>query len=81
MKFITFQSVGWVRFYTAQAGTCYFLNDHLGTTQTVIDSSAQVVWQAADLPFGKAQIVTGAVENNFRFPGQYFDKETGFHYN
>jgi len=40
-----------------------------------------VVWQAAYLPFGQAQIVTGTVTNNLRFPGQYFDAETGLHYN
>ncbi len=47
----------------------------------MIDSSAQVVWQTAYLPFGKAQIVTETVENNFRFPGQYYDSETGLYYN
>ncbi len=26
-------------------------------------------------------IVTDEVRNNFRFPGQYFDQETGLHYN
>jgi len=40
-----------------------------------------VVWQAAYLPFGQAQIVTGTVTNNLRFPGQYYDSETGLHYN
>jgi len=39
------------------------------------------VWAAAYLPFGEAQIITEIVENNFRFPGQYFDAETGLHYN
>ncbi len=47
----------------------------------MIDSSAQLVWQTAYLPFGKAQIVTETIENNFRFPGQYCDNETGLHYN
>lgn len=67
--------------YGARAGTYYFLNDHLGTPHTLIDESAQVVWQAAYLPFGKAQIMTETIENHFRFPGQYYDFETGLHYN
>ena len=40
-----------------------------------------MVWQAAYLPFGEAQLRVGTVTNNLRFPGQYFDAETGLHYN
>ena len=32
-------------------------------------------------PFGRASVTTQAVVNNLRFPGQYFDAETGLHYN
>jgi len=59
----------------------YFINDHLDTPRKLIDESGHIVWKAAYLPFGKAQIVTETVTNNFRFPGQYFDTETGLHYN
>ncbi len=55
----------------------YFLNDHLGTPQKIVDSAGKVVWEAAYLAFGEAQILTGDIVNNFRFPGQYFDAETG----
>ena len=39
------------------------------------------MWQAAYLPFGEAQLRVGTITNNLRFPGQYFDAETGLHYN
>jgi RHS repeat-associated protein len=33
-------------------------------------------------PFGKASVSPAStVENNLRFPGQYYDRETGLHYN
>jgi RHS repeat-associated protein len=59
----------------------YYLNDHLGTPITVIDEDNTVVWAADYKPFGQAEITIDTFENNFRFPGQYYDKETGFHYN
>jgi RHS repeat-associated protein len=60
----------------------FYLNDHLGNPQYVTNENAVVVWEARYLPFGQA-IVNGhsTVENNFRFPGQYYDGETGLHYN
>ncbi|MEE4358520.1 MAG: RHS repeat-associated core domain-containing protein [Desulfococcaceae bacterium] len=33
------------------------------------------------MPFGKARILIADIENNLRFPGQYYDRETGLHYN
>jgi RHS repeat-associated protein len=46
-----------------------------------VDSSGTVVWKAVYFPFGKTQILTETITNNIRFPGQYFDAETGLHYN
>ena len=63
------------------AGTYYYHNDHLGTPQVMTDISAAVVWQANYTPFGEADIVVEAVTNNIRFPGQYYDQESGLHYN
>jgi RHS repeat-associated protein len=40
-----------------------------------------VVWQADFKPFGEVDITVEDVENNFRFSGQYYDDETGLHYN
>ncbi|MFH0783494.1 MAG: RHS repeat-associated core domain-containing protein [Pseudomonadota bacterium] len=70
-----------VKEYQTTPGTYYFINDHLGTPQRLVNATGTVVWQAAYLPFGKAQITVETVKNNLRFPGQYYDAETGLHYN
>ena len=59
----------------------YYQNDHLGTPQVLTNDSGSIVWKASYTPFGKAQISIESVENPFRFPGQYYDQETGLHYN
>jgi len=60
----------------------YYHVDHLGTPQAMSDSTGSLVWKAAYEPFGKATVsAASTVENNLRFPGQYYDRETGLHYN
>ena len=59
----------------------WYQNDHLGTPQKLVDSSGTVVWSAAYTAFGEAQVSVETVTNNLRFPGQYYDAETGLHYN
>ncbi len=56
-------------------------NDHLGTPQKMSDSSGTVVWSADYKPFGEATITVSTITNNLRFPGQYYDAETGLNYN
>ena len=59
----------------------YFIHaDRLGTPQTVTDGSQSVKWSATYLPFGLAT-TTGSVTQNLRFPGQYYDIETGLYHN
>jgi len=64
-------------------GEYYFYhNDHLGTPQKLTASNGAVVWSAYYFSFGKAHVAPeSTVVNNLRFPGQYFDEETGLHYN
>ena len=62
-------------------GAYYYINDYLGAPQIITDDSGSVVWQAEYLPFGNVNILTAEIENNLRFPGQYYDDETGLHYN
>jgi RHS repeat-associated protein len=60
----------------------FFLTDHLGTPQKLITATGQTAWNATYDTFGRATVAASStVENNLRFPGQYFDAETGFHYN
>ncbi len=59
----------------------YYHNDHLGTPQKMTDGTGQVVWEGEFKPFGEAITVTGSITNNLRFPGQYYDSETGLNYN
>jgi RHS repeat-associated protein len=54
----------------------------LGTPQKLITATGETVWSASYDTFGRATVAGGStIENNLRFPGQYFDAETGFHYN
>ena len=59
----------------------YYINDHLGTPQKVIDQDVNVVWAADYKPFGEVNETVETFDNLFRFPGQYFDQETMLHYN
>ncbi len=73
---------------THQNGQTYAVHtDHLGTPRVITDSSYVEVWRWDSDPFG----TTAANEDpggggstfayNLRFPGQYYDAETGLHYN
>jgi len=69
--------------FMTEGGSYYFYrNDHLGTPQKLIDENGNVVWSAEYTAFGEAIVdPASTVENNLRFPGQYFDEETNLHYN
>jgi RHS repeat-associated protein len=61
--------------------TFYFLHDDmLGTPQLATDINQAVQWQASYDSFGQAS-VSGTITQNLRFPGQYFDVETGWNHN
>jgi len=64
-------------------GNYYFYqNDHLGTPQKLTVVNGAVVWSAKYSSFGEANVyISSTVTNNLRFSGQYFDQETGLHYN
>ncbi len=64
-----------------QTSYYYYHNDHLGTPQLLTDQDQNVVWAGHYSPFGEVTIATETVENNLRFAGQYFDNESGLHYN
>ncbi|MEA3476644.1 MAG: RHS repeat-associated core domain-containing protein, partial [Bacteroidota bacterium] len=67
-----------------KSGTEYYFyhNDLLGTPQKMTAVNGAVVWSAKYDSFGKASVDgASAIANDLRFPGQYFDDETGLHYN
>ncbi len=64
-----------MQLYGDDAGWYYFVNDHLGTPQKVVNNAGSVVWEAG------YRLLIADIENNLRFPGQYFDAEIGLHYN
>jgi RHS repeat-associated protein len=60
----------------------FYHNDHLGTPQKMTSVSGAVVWSAKYESFGKAIVdPNSTITTNLRFPGQYFDDDTGVHYN
>ncbi|MBM4146703.1 MAG: hypothetical protein FJ240_10620 [Nitrospira sp.] len=59
----------------------FYHTDHLGTPIMMTDSSGNKVWEGEFLPFGESLAITGTIKNNLRFPGQYYDAETGLHQN
>ena len=70
-----------------QFTTHYLHPDHLGTVRAITDQTQTVVWRWDSAPFGETlpnEDPDGdgqAFSFNLRFPGQYFDPETGLHYN
>lgn len=71
-----------------EAGQVYFIQaDHLNTPRLITDAAANVVWRWDSDAFGSTPpdedpSASGTLfVFNPRFPGQYFDAETGLHYN
>ncbi len=62
-------------------GAYYYHTDHLGTPILLTDLTGAVVWAAVYEPFGAAYEIVSDVSQPWRFPGQYYDAETGLHYN
>jgi RHS repeat-associated protein len=59
----------------------WYRTDRLGTPHTLVESNGNVVWSGVYDAFGNVQIGTETITNNLRFAGQYYDAETGLHYN
>jgi RHS repeat-associated protein len=59
----------------------YVHADHLGRPIRMTNGAKTTVWQATWKPWGEVQTLSGTTTNNLRYPGQYFQIETGLHYN
>jgi RHS repeat-associated protein len=55
--------------------------DHLGRPTRMTDAARATVWQATWKPWGEIHTLSGTLTQNLRYPGQYFQIETGLHYN
>jgi RHS repeat-associated protein len=65
----------------------FYQCDHLGTPQELTDCEGKVAWSAQYRAWGQAkEAISDAarkdgIRNLIRFQGQYFDEESGLHYN
>jgi RHS repeat-associated protein len=60
----------------------FYQLDHLGTPQELTDYSGEIMWSAKYRAYGNlAALDVEEIDNPLRFQGQYFDAETGLHYN
>ena len=59
----------------------YYHNNPVGAPTLATDRNAQIAWTGQMDPFGKVLPINPNITQNLRFPGQYFDAETGLHYN
>ncbi|BDB18547.1 type IV secretion protein Rhs [Pseudomonas sp. CYM-20-01] len=56
--------------------------DHLGTPQELTAPDGEIVWSTHYRAYGEiSRLDIGKVDNPLRFQGQYFDQESGLHYN
>ena len=69
--------------YLKQGNAYYFyLNNHLGAPERMLDESGAVVWTADYDDFGRPIAgVSNSLVNPLVLSGQYRDEETGLHYN
>ena len=66
----------------AEAASLYMVHsDHLGRPIRMTDATKATVFQAIYKPYGEVQSTSGTKALNLRFPGQYFQIETGLTYN
>ena len=65
-----------------QAAVYHYHLDHLGTPREMTDAQGRIVWSAIHRAHGSLALADiELIDNNLRFQGQYFDRETGLHYN
>ncbi len=60
----------------------HVFTDHLGCPELVLDDAGNAVWKARVDPYGTARVLLGEdFHQPLRWPGHYFDAETGLHEN
>jgi RHS repeat-associated protein len=72
---------GWEPVAVIEGGVISFVRtDHIGRPVFATNSTGVKVWSATYQPFGGVHVSTGALPAN-RFPGQWFQSESGLHQN
>jgi RHS repeat-associated protein len=66
---------------TATPATYYVHVDHLNRPVMMTDGAKAQVWAATWQAWGGSYAITGPQANDSRFPGQWFQLESGLHYN
>ncbi|OYU08652.1 MAG: type IV secretion protein Rhs [Pseudomonas sp. PGPPP1] len=65
-----------------EAKPYHYQLDHLGTPQELTTPEGEIVWSAHYRAYGEiSRFDIGKIDNPVRFQGQYFDQESGLHYN
>lgn len=65
-----------------QGEVFHYHTDHIGTPREITNAKAEVVWSSTFKTYGALALAhVNEVDNPLRFQGQYFDSETGLHYN
>ncbi|MBI6584592.1 RHS repeat protein, partial [Pseudomonas synxantha] len=79
----SFRPLALLEGFGPQATTPYHYQlDHLGTPQELTTPTGEIVWSAHYRAYGQiARLDVGKIDNPLRFQGQYFDQESGLHYN
>ena len=55
--------------------------DHLNRPVLMTNATKVAMWTAVWQPWGGAHSITGTATLDARFPGQWYQAETGLHYN
>jgi RHS repeat-associated protein len=63
------------------AGVRSVIADRLGVPRELLDDRGRVVWSSRASAWGVERPAMAQDDCPFRFPGQWFDAETGLHYN
>ena len=84
---IRFKQIGGGSVTVTTAGTYFVHTDHLGTPRRFSNDLQTIVWRWDSRPFGDSvpnedpDGDTSKFVLNLRFPGQYYDAESGLNYN
>lgn len=59
----------------------YYHTDQIGTPREMTSAGGKCLWQGCFYAWGNTNKQTGEISQPLRFQGQYYDDETGLHYN